>query len=300
MPSIHPTACISSRARVADDVQIGAFCVVEDEVEIGSGCRLENHVVVKSGTTMGPGNWVCEHAVLGGLAQHKSPSGPAGRVRIGARNMIREQVTIHRALAESAETVLGDDNLLMVSAHIAHDCRVGNQVILANNVMLAGHVEVGDRAFMSGASAVHQFCRVGTLAMVGGQAHITKDVPPYVTIDGLSSMIVGLNVVGLRRAGFTASDLQMLKAAYRVAFRMGLRWEETLDRLRLEYPEGPASAFHQFLACSKRGCVTERSVPKRATLKLYSTAESAADTAAVDSTASPAEAVRQASARRAA
>ncbi len=293
MPDIHPTACISPRARLAEDVQIGAFCVVEDEVELGAGCRLENHVVVKAGTVMGPGNWVCEHAVLGGLAQHKSPSGPAGRVRIGARNMIREQVTIHRALSASAETVLGDDNLLMVAAHIAHDCRVGNHVILANNVLLAGHVEVGDRAFMSGASAVHQFCRVGSLAMVGGQAHITKDVPPYVTIDGLSSMIVGLNVVGLRRAGFTASDLQALKAAYRVAFRMGLRWEETLERLRAEFPQGPASSFHQFLATSKRGCVTERSVPKRATLKLY-TPQTAEEGTAADSTSTPTTAARHA------
>lgn len=269
MVDIHPTSWVSPQARVAEDVRIGAFCVVEADVEIGVGTRLENHVVIKSGTRLGAGNQVCEHAVLGGLPQHKSPTSPAGLVCIGDRNVIREQVTIHRALNQSKETTIGDDNLLMVSSHIAHDCVVGNHVILANNVMLAGHVHVGDRAFMSGASAVHQFCRIGAFAMVGGQAHITKDVPPYVTIDGLSSMIVGLNFVGLRRAGFTASQVAELKQAYRIAFRAGLRWEDALERLRREHPEGPASAFHLFLQDSTRGCVMERSMPKRATLKLY-------------------------------
>lgn len=269
MPEIHPTSCVSSRARIADGVQIGPFCVVEDDVEIGPGCCLEHHVVIKSGTSLGSDNYVAESAVLGGRPQHKKPTGPAGRVVIGNRNVIREHVTIHRALDEAHETSVGDDNLLMVNTHVAHDCVVGNHCIFANNVMLAGHVHVEDRAYMSGASAVHQFCRIGKLAMVGGQAHITKDVPPYVTVDGLSSLIVGLNVVGLRRAGITPSERHELKLAYRIAFRMGLRWNETYERLRAEFPRGPASEFHQFMAESKRGWISERSVPKRATLKLF-------------------------------
>lgn len=266
---IHSTSCVSPRARIADGVQIGPFCVIEDDVEIGAGCCLENHVVVKSGTTLGCENYVAEATILGGRPQHKKPSGPAGRVEIGSRNVIREHVTIHRALDEGQVTRLGDDNLLMVNAHVAHDCVVGSNCIFANNVMLAGHVHVDDRAYMSGASAVHQFCRIGKLAMVGGQAHITKDVPPYVTVDGLSSAIVGLNVVGLRRAGVTPHERHELKLAYRIAFRMGLRWEETYERLKSEFPVGPASLFHEFMVDSKRGWISERSVPKRATLKLF-------------------------------
>lgn len=278
MTEIHPTSCVSPRAQIADGVKIGPFCVVEDDVQIGPGCCLENHVVIKSGTSLGCENYVAESAILGGRPQHKKPSGPAGRVVIGNRNVIREHVTIHRALDEGQVTRLGDDNLLMVNSHVAHDCVVGNHCIFANNVMLAGHVHVDDRAYMSGASAVHQFCRVGTLAMVGGQAHITKDVPPFVTVDGLSSAIVGLNVVGLRRAGITPAERQELKAAYRIAFRMGLRWDETYERLRVEFPSGPASMMHEFMAGSQRGWVSERSVPKRATLKLFSEAPADAST----------------------
>lgn len=269
MPEIHPSSCVSSKALIADHVHIGPFCVVEDDVEIGAGCRLENHVVVKSGTRLGCDNYIAEATVIGGLPQHKKPSGPAGLVVIGSRNVIREHVTVHRALDEHQVTQIGDDNLLMVNTHVAHDCIVGSHCILANNVMLAGHVHVDDRAYMSGASAVHQFCRVGTLAMVGGQAHITKDVPPYVTVDGLSSAIVGINTVGLRRAGFTPAERQELKRAYRMAFRLGLRWNETLGMLKAEFPSGPAAAFHQFMASSQRGWLSERAVPKRATLKLY-------------------------------
>ncbi len=291
MPEIHPTSCVSSRARIADGVQIGPFCVVEDDVEIGPGCCLEHHVVVKSGTSLGCDNYVAESAILGGRPQHKKPTGPAGRVVIGNRNVIREHVTIHRALDETHVTSVGDDNLLMVNTHVAHDCVVGNNCIFANNVMLAGHVHVEDRAYMSGASAVHQFCRIGKLAMVGGQAHITKDVPPYVTVDGLSSLIVGLNVVGLRRAGVTPSERHELKLAYRIAFRMGLRWNETYERLRVEFPSGPASEFHQFMAESKRGWISERSVPKRATLKLFP--PGVTDTSA-DESDGPAETQRRA------
>jgi UDP-N-acetylglucosamine acyltransferase len=157
----------------------------------------------------------------------------------------------------------------MVNAHVAHDCRVGSEVIMANNVMLAGHVTVGDRAYLSGAAAVHQYCRIGELAMVGGQAHITKDVPPYVTIDGLSSLIVGLNVVGLRRAGFDTETLAELKAAYRLAFRSGLRWDEMLQQLSAAHASGPSAEFYRFMSATKRGCVPERALPRRATLRLH-------------------------------
>ena len=165
-------------------------------------------MVVKHGTVLGPGNLVFEGAVLGGLPQHVNIPENPGRLTIGAGNTIRENVTFHRALQEDGETVIGDNNLFMVNTHIAHDCRIGNHTIFTNNSMLAGHVTIGDRAYLSGAAAAHQFCRIGAYAMVGGQAHINKDVPPFVTLDGLSSHVVGLNSIGLRRAGFTSQQDQ--------------------------------------------------------------------------------------------
>lgn len=265
---IHPTAVVSPLAAIGSDVQIGPFCVIEEETEIGDGCRLESRVVVKRGTVLGSDNWIFEGAVLGGLPQHVHIPERPGRVIIGSGNVIRENVTIHRALDEEEATLVGDNNLLMVNVHIAHDCRVGNNTIFANNVMLAGHVTVGDRAYVSGAVAVHQFCRIGSLAMVGGQAHINKDVPPYVTVDGLSSYVVGLNQIGLRRAGFSTEVIEELKRAYRVIYRSGLLWHDVLEHLRTQFASGPAALFYQFLATTTRGIVPERRTPTGATLKL--------------------------------
>ena len=256
----HPTAVVSPTAKIGEDVDIGPFCVVEAGVTIGDRCKLASHVVIKQDTTLGPNNQIAEGAVLGGMPQHSNmPENPGGVV-IGSGNTIRENATVHRALEEDEATIIGNNNLVMVNTHVAHDCRVGNNTILANTVMLAGHVTVGDRAYLSGAAAVHQFCRIGTLAMVGGQSHITKDVPPYVTVDGLSSLVVGLNQVGLRR----------LKAAYRVIYRSDLTWNEILVRLREEFTEGSPTQFYQFLSTTTRGIVAERRLPPGATIKLRS------------------------------
>jgi len=195
------------------------------------------------------------------------PENP-GRVIIGAGNTIRENVTVHRALDEEDATILGNNSLLMVNVHIAHDCRVGNNTIFANNAMLAGHVTVGDRAYVSGGVAVHQYCRIGTLAMVGGQSHIVKDVPPYVTIDGGSSYVVGLNQIGLRRAGQSSEDIRRLKEAYRIIYRSGLSWTEVLARLKEEFSDGLVGQFYQFLSTTTRGIISERRLPPGATIKL--------------------------------
>jgi len=255
---IHPTAVVSSLARIGHHVRIGPFCVIEGGTWIGDGCRLEARVVIKEGTILGVENHIFEGAVIGGLPQHINMPEKPGQVIIGSGNTIRENVTIHRALEEDEATVVGDNNLLMVNVHIAHDCRVGNNTIFANNVMLAGHVTVADRAYLSGAVAVHQFCRIGAYAMVGGQAHINKDVPPYVTVDGLSSYVVGLNQIGLRRAGFSSAEIRILKEAYRIIYRSGLSWNEVLRALRERYPEGPAAQFYPFLSTTTRGIVPER------------------------------------------
>ncbi len=266
-------ALVSPLAKIEPDVEVGPFCVIEGDVSIANGCKLESRVVVKNGTTLGPNNQVFEGVVIGGLPQHVHMPEQPGKVIIGAGNIIRENVTIHRALDEDEATIIGDNNLLMVNVHLAHDCRVGNNTIFANNAMLAGHVTVGDRAYVSGAVAVHQFCRIGTLAMVGGQSHITKDVPPFVTVDGLSSYVVGLNQIGLRRAGHSAAEIRRLKEAYRVIYRSELSWNEILDRLRADFSEGLVGRFHQFLSTTTRGIVCERRLPPGATIKIRPAAD---------------------------
>lgn len=265
---IHPLASVSDDALIGCDTVIGPFCHIEANVVIGAGCRLESHVVVKRGTVLGEENHIGDGAVLGGAPQHLQAPERTGRVVIGRGNTIRENCTIHRALHDSHETVIGDGNLLMVNVHVAHDCRLGNNTILVNNVMLAGHVTVEDRAYLAGAAGVHQFCRIGGLAMVGGQSHVSKDIPPYVTVDGKSSYIVGLNLVGLRRSGFTASQIAELKAAYRLIYRSGLRWNEVVIRLREEFPDGPAARFHEFFSSGRRGFTPERRMPPGSTIKL--------------------------------
>ena len=189
-------------------------------------------MVVKSGTTLGEGNTIFEGAVLGGFPQHVRMPERLGRVEIGAHNTIRENCTVHRALHEGTLTRVGSNNLLMVGVHVAHDCTVGDNAIFANNALLGGFVTVGDRAFVSGAVGVHQFCRIGRLAMIGGCARVVQDVPPYVLVDGHSGLIVGLNLVGLRRNGYSAEEISQLKAAYRMIYRSGLRWVEILEQLK--------------------------------------------------------------------
>lgn len=266
--NIHSQALVSPHAKLGHAVTVGPFSVIEPDVTIGNHCTLAARVVIKSGTTMGEHNRVCEGAVLGGLPQHTRMPEHLGRISIGSHNTFRENVTVHRALHEGSLTRIGDDNLLMVGAHIAHDCSVGDQTIFANNALLGGFANVAERAFVSGAVAIHQFCRIGRLAMVGGCARIVQDVPPYVMVDGHSGLIVGLNLVGLRRNGYSSEDIAQLKAAYRLIYRRGLRWVDVLEQLKREFTVGPAADFYPFLSQGTRGFVQERRMPPTATLKL--------------------------------
>ena len=268
MAKIAQFAVVSPTAELAADVEVGPFCVIEDGVTIGPGCRLASHVVIKQGTTLGTNNTLHEGVILGALAQHAHAPENPGPLVIGNHNTLREHVTVHRALAADQSTVIGDHNLLMVGTHVAHDCVVGNHVIMANNAALSGHVEVADRAFISGLVGVHQFCRIGRMAMIGGLARVAQDVPPFVMIDGDTGRVVGLNVVGLRRGGYTAEQISQLKQAYRLIFRSGILWAEILQRLQNEFTEGPAAEFHSFLSQSKRGFVHERRAPAAATLRI--------------------------------
>lgn len=266
--SIHPLAVVSPHAELGSNVRVGPFAIVEAGVVVGDGCQLASRAVVKTGTVLGSDNQIFEGAVIGGMPQHIHMPQHPGRVEIGDGNVIRENVTIHRALEAGHVTRIGNRCLLMVAAHVAHDCTVGDGAILTNNVMLGGHVTVGEKAYLSGGVAVHQFCNIGSLAMVGGMARVTRDVPPFVMVDGGSTMVVGLNKVGLRRAGFTPEDVRQLKAAYQVIYRSGLAWEEILDVLRLEFPVGPAAEFRPFFLAGTRGFVQERRTPPGAIVRL--------------------------------
>ena len=269
MTNIHRTAVVDSRAEIAEDVTVGPFSVIESDVKIEQGCRIASHAVIKKGTWLGERNTVSEGAVLGGVPQHLGAGDTIGRIKIGTGNTIRENATLHCAVKEGDWTIIGNDNLIMVNAHIGHDCRIGNNTIITNNAMIAGHVTIEDRAYISGAVGIHQFCRIGRLAMVGGQSHVNRDVLPYVMVDGKSSHVVGLNIIGLRRNGFKQGDIIQLKAAYRVIFRSGLAWNEVLTTLQKEFTEGPATIYYDFLRRGKRGILQDRRGPVRSTLKIF-------------------------------
>lgn len=262
--SKHPTATIDPTAKLEQDVEVGPYSIIESDVEIGAGSKIAAHVVIKSGTKLGQHNRVSSGAVLGGPPQHLAvrDGQPVGKLVIGNRNCIREYATFHVGLSPGGATLVGDDNYIMVSAHIGHDCQIGNHNIMANNVLLAGHVVVGDRVNFSGAVGVHQFCRVGSFAMVGGQSRVTQDVPPFVTVDGASTQLVGINTVGLRRGGFKAADVSLLKQAYRLAFRSDLPLQNRLEELRAAFPEEPVKTLWSFLSTGQRGFLQDRRGPK--------------------------------------
>lgn len=260
---IHPTAIVSDEAKIADDVEIGPFCIIESDVTIGAGCVLMAHVSVKKGVTLGENNTIHEGVVLGGKPQHICLDGEYGGVLIGNGNTFRENCTVHCAMYPEKNTIIGDDNFLMVNAHVAHDCVVGSHVIITNNAMLAGHVRVDDRAYISGGVAIHQYCQVGTFAMVGGNALVVQDVPPFVNVDGVSSLVVGVNRIGLRRAGIPSQEINRIYEAYHVLYEEKRTLRECADVLRERFPEGMASKFADFVAASRRGFIPERRTPSK-------------------------------------
>jgi UDP-N-acetylglucosamine acyltransferase len=229
--SVHSSAIVSPAAHLGQGVVVGPFAVVEDGAVVGDGCEIRAHAVVRTGARLGRGNRVHEGAVLGGEPQDLSFTGGETGLVVGDRNVIREGVTLHRSAKPGSATVIGSDCFLMAYVHVAHDDRVGDRVIVANNVALAGHVEVGDRAFLSGGVVVHQFCRVGRLAMVGGNSKVVQDCLPFVITDGHPARARGLNVVGLRRAGVSAAQLRALKEAYRLLLRSPLGRDAALARM---------------------------------------------------------------------
>jgi UDP-N-acetylglucosamine acyltransferase len=230
MSQIHPSAIIDPRAQIGAGVEIGPFCTVGPQVTLGDGVKLVSHVIIDGHTTIGAGTLVHPLAFLGGPPQHLAHKGEDTQLVIGERNIIRENVTMHTGtVAGGGVTRVGSDSLYMVGAHVAHDCMVGNNVTFANNATLGGHVQVGDFVFMGGLSAVHQFTRIGRYAFVGGGGVVTKDIIPYGSVWGNHAHLEGLNLVGLKRRGFTREAINNLRASYRLLFADEGTFQERLD-----------------------------------------------------------------------
>ncbi len=220
MVKIHPTAIVDSQAELADDVEIGPYCTVGPNVKMGAGCRLISHAVVDGYTTMGERNTVYPFAALGLLAQHKRSNAPDALLIIGNDNTFREHVTAHvGSEVDNKITKIGDRNLFLVASHIAHDCVLGNDIVMSNNATLAGHVHVGNNVTIGGLSAVLQFTRIGDGAMIGGMCGITRDLIPYgIVMGGARSGVAGLNLIGLQRMGFEKARILELQKAYKTLF----------------------------------------------------------------------------------
>jgi UDP-N-acetylglucosamine acyltransferase len=237
---IHPTAVVDRRAVLAEDVEIGAYAVVEGPVRLGRGTVLHAHATVLGDTTLGQGNVVFPGAVLGAPPQDLKHAGAPTRLVVGDRNQIREHVTFHAGTVKGGGvTTVGSDGLFMVGCHVAHDGRIGDSVVLANHVLLAGHVTVGDRAVMNGASACHHFTTIGRLAYVGGLTRITRDIPPFTIAEGHPCRLRAANVVGMRRAGLPAASIALLRRAVHEIFVGDTPAREAMARLEREHPDDP-------------------------------------------------------------
>ena len=254
---VAPTARVDPGAHIADGAVIGDYCVIESDVEIGAGCRLEPYVFVKRWTTLGERNEISAGAVLGTDPFDKRFTRERSYLRIGNGNTIREHYTISRGTEPESSTEIGDGNYMMGSGHIAHNCRIGNRATIASCALLAGYVEVEDEAFISGGVVVHQYSKVGRLAMIGGNTRVNSDVPPFFLYSGFNVEAKGLNVVGLKRAGFKASDLAALKKAYQILYRSRLKLEEALARIEAEIPTPETLHLVSFIRRSDRGICRE-------------------------------------------
>jgi len=254
---IDPRAVIDPSARLADDVSVGAFTIIGPDVDIGAGTWIGPHAVINGPTRIGRDNRIYQFASVGEAPQDKKYAGEATRLEIGDRNLIREFVTINRGTVQDAGvTRIGDDNWIMAYVHIAHDCRVGNQVIFSNNASLAGHVRVDDYAILGGFTLVHQFCAIGAHAFCAFGSGIKKDVPPFVIVDGSPARPRGLNAEGLKRRGFTDRAQQALRQAYKTLYRSNLTLQEALVELQVMAQEQEEVAqLVSFIEQQTRGIV---------------------------------------------
>jgi UDP-N-acetylglucosamine acyltransferase len=249
---IHPTAIVHPQAKLHPSVRVGPYAVIDADVELGADCAVGPHAYLTGKTTAGRGNQFHAGCVIGDAPQDLKYKDEPTNLQIGDQNVFREHFTVHRSTKPSEATVIGSNNFLMANAHIAHNCVVGNGVILANGALLAGHAIVHDRAFISGNCLVHQFTRVGTLAMMRGGAAISKDLPPY-CVALRENEICGLNTVGLRRAGFSAEQRMELKRLYHFLFRGTLNFRAAVAAAGEKFTGAGAQAVLEFVTAARRG-----------------------------------------------
>ena len=257
MTFIHQTAIVSEQAEIGADCYVGAFCTIGDDVKLGEKVRLDSHVVVDGKTSIGAETHIFPFVSIGLAPQDLKYGGEPTAVEIGERNHIREFVTIHRGTEGGGGlTKIGDDNLLMAQAHVAHDCQLGSEIIMANAATLAGHVEIADRANIGAYSGVHQFCRVGREAFVGGYSVIVKDALPFAVSQGNHAKCYGLNRVGMRRRGYTKETIEKLHHAYHLLLNAKLNTTQAMDKIKLEIADcAEVDLLVNFIETSKRGVV---------------------------------------------
>lgn len=249
---IHPTAIVDKGANIGADVEIGPYTIVGGEVSIGEQCRLESHVVIEGRVRIGASNHIGHGAIIGTPPQVVGfDSRIKSGVELGDGNVVREHCTIHRATDEGGSTALGNENFLMAGAHVGHNCRVGNKVIIANNCLLGGHVRVDDNAFLGGGSVFHQYMHVGRLAMVQGSSGFSKDIPPFLVAAEVN-LVFGVNIVGLKRAGFSAEDRREIQNAFKLLYTSGLNVSQALEKAETENLGRVAREFFDFVAEAKK------------------------------------------------
>lgn len=264
MSKIHPSAIVDPQATLGSEIEIGPFCVVGPEVRLGDGCRLHSHVVVEGNTSLGAGCEIFPFASIGHIPQDKNYQGGESRLEIGENNIIREYVTINPGTSKGGEvTTVGSNCMLMAHSHVAHDCHIGDNVIMANGATLGGHCEVGDHAILGGLSACHQFVRIGEHAFVGGMSGVENDVIPFGMILGPRASLKGLNVVGLKRRGVTREQLRKLRQAYDLLFDREGTLLERADKVAEAFPDEEHVA--RLLTFIRAESSRSLSVPKEST-----------------------------------
>jgi len=252
---IHATAIVDSKAEIDSNVEIGPYSIVRGNVFIGSGTVIGSHVVIEPYVTIGSKCRIFQYAAIGATPQSAKFEGEKTYAKVGGGTVVREFVTIHRGTGfGGGVTEVGEETFLMAYAHIAHDCKIGRKVVLANNATLGGHITIGDHATVGGLVAIHQFVRIGEHAFVGGKSAVVKDIPPYVIAAGDRAKLHGLNSVGLKRQGFSQKTLSSLKKTYRIIFRIGLTMNEAIERVTAEVEQVPeVITFIDFIKSSQRG-----------------------------------------------
>jgi UDP-N-acetylglucosamine acyltransferase len=253
---IHPTAIVDSKAEIAKDVEIGPYSIIEGDVVIGEGTKIAPHVVIREGTRIGKRCQISQFASIGEAPQALAYKGEKTYLEIGDQNIFRESVTLHRGTAQGGgKTIIGNGNFFMAYSHVAHDSRIGNYVIMANGAALGGHILIEDHAIIGGLVAVHQFCRIGAHAFIGGVSGVLLDIPPYALAQGAPARLFGLNIVGIKRHHFSQETVRALKKAYRIIFRSALTLQKALKMVTEDEISGipEVQHFFHFIQDSKRG-----------------------------------------------